>query len=182
MSIVPRSRPQATRAEVLAFVTDGKPLPPFPFLVGRRGYYRDTMGAKGVNDIGIYDDAMFIVLEDSVATFNANCDPARHHIGMANLKVGRWKYRIGIHNLSKARDRQYHALVQADRVTVVRDGQGDDTGFFGINIHRGGNEGTSSLGCQTIPPAQWDQFLESVRVALARYGRTDIVYILTAAP
>lgn len=187
MSIVPKSRPEATRTEVIAFIQDGKPLPDFPIVVGRRGYYADSMGQPGVNDINIYDDAMWIVESDRIHAFNANCDPGRHAPRMANLKPGRWLYRIGIHGLSRPRDEQYLACVQAGPVTVKRDGAGDDTGLFGINIHCGGNGVTSSLGCQTIPPAQWGDrhvwkkgdFMRVLQDALERVGRTTFMYILT---
>jgi hypothetical protein len=96
-----------------------------------------------------------------MVAFNANCDPSRTERGIARLCVGRWKYRPGIHNLSKdpKEHPHYEALVQAGHVTVDRGAGNLDTGFFGINIHCGGNTTTSSLGCQTIPPAQWgDKF------------------------
>lgn len=189
MNIVPNAVPQAPRDDVLSFITDGQPLPPFPFLVGRRGYYADSMGKPGVNDVNLYDDAFFLFEEDRMCSFNGNCDPGKHVPGMANLKPGRWRYRVGIHNLSKdaSEHPHYMALVQAAPVTVTRDGGGDDTGFFGINIHCGGNTVTSSAGCQTIPPSQWGDkfthkpgdFMYVVEKALARYGRSDLAYILT---
>lgn len=156
-----------------------------PALLGRRGYYRDTMGAPGVNDFGIYDDAIMLVSPTAYVTFNANCDPSRHHPGVAVLKAGVWRYRVGIHGLSRPRARQYQALVQAAPVTVVRDPDAghherwEDTGEFGINIHRGGVTTTSSEGCQTIPPMQYDAFLELVKLELRRFRATEIPYALT---
>lgn len=182
MSIVPRSRPQTSRDAVLSFIDDGLPLPPYPFLVGRRGFYGDSMGKPGANDLNIYDDALFLLDRDRMWVWNANCDPGKHRPGMANLKPGRWLYRPGIHNISKdpALHPHYEALVQAGKVTVHRDEQGDDTGFFGINIHRGGEHVTSSEGCQTIPPAQWPEVMPAVHRALEREGRTDLTYVLTS--
>lgn len=180
---------------VLSYVGSDAPAPEFPFLVGRRGYYGDSMGRPGVNDIGIYDDAIWLVERTRLTAFNANCDPGRRRLGMANLKVGRWKYRPGIHNLSKdpVTHPRYEALVQAAHVTVIRDGQGEFSGFFGINIHCGGENTTSSLGCQTIPPSQWGDkharregdFMREVHRALADEGRDHpgkdtITYVLTS--
>lgn len=114
-------------------------------LLGVRGYYQDTMGAVGKNDRGIYDDAIFLVTPTGYAAFNANTDPSVTRTGVAVLKPGLWLYKIGIHGLNKPKPKRYKALVQAAPVTVTRDGQGDDTGWFGINIHRGSETTTSSL-------------------------------------
>ena len=80
------------------------------------------------------------------------------HPGIAVLKPGLYRYQPGIYGLSHpVGPRRYPAFVQAGDVTVHRDGGGDDTDFFGINIHHGSDTGTGSLGCQTTPPAQWDR-------------------------
>ena len=99
-------------------------------IVGVRGYFLDSMGKKGQNDRGIYDDAIAIVSPRGIITFNANTDPARFKKGIANLNKGTWLYKVGIHGLSKPKALQYTALVQADKVTVHRDEEGNDTGFL----------------------------------------------------
>lgn len=182
--IIPAHRPDTTRDAVLAFVTDGQPLPAFPFLVGRRGY-------AGTNAIGVYDDAIWLVEEDRIRSWNANCDPDTETPGMANLKCGRWLFEFGIHNISKPSPPhvRYPCLIQAANVTVERADRGDDTGMFGIHIHHGGENTTTSAGCQTIPPEQFsaasdptpDHFMIAVHDAFTRYGVTRITYILTAA-
>lgn len=189
--LVPAARPQVSRAGVLGYVGDD--LPPFPFLVGRRGYFGDTMGAVGQNDVGLYDDAIWLVERDDMTAYNANCDPSRTERGIARLCVGRWMYRIGIHNISKdpKTHPHYEALVQADHVDVDRGAGLIDTGFFGINIHCGGENTTSSAGCQTIPPEQWGDkqrpilpsFMGHVRRALAAEGKpwtAPLTYVLTS--
>jgi lysozyme len=142
-------------------------------LLGIRGYYMDSMGERGKNDRGIYDDAIvaaFVRLGkvEKIWAFNANTDPSIHRKAIAVLRPGSWRYQIGIHGLAKPKSQQYRALVQAGAVTVDRDGIGADTGWFGINIHRGGETTTSSLGCQTIHPAQWDEFM---RIVEAKRGK-----------
>jgi hypothetical protein len=155
-------------------------------ILGRRGYYRDSMGAPGRNDRNLYDDAIAVYFPaegeraEVYQTFNANTDPSREAPGIAVLKPGVWRYQLGIHNLSKPPAERYPALVQADEVTVGRDDRGEDTGWFGINIHRGGYTTTSSLGCQTIWPGQWSAFFKLVRVEMHARALATIPYVLSA--
>lgn len=141
------------------------------FLCGVRGYNLDE-GTPQKNDRGIYDDAIFVCGPDLYIGFNANCDPSFGRKGMATLKCGTWKYKIGKH-------KGYKALVQADVVTVTRDDQDDETGWFGINIHKGGYKTTGSLGCQTIHPKHWDSFISVVSSRIIKHGQKHILYFLT---
>lgn len=176
--IVPLSRPELSHDLALTLLKDAGITEPVAVL-GRRGYYRDTMGEAGKNDRGIYDDAIAIITPSAFATFNANCDPSAFRAGIASLKAGVWRYKLGIHGLSKPKDRQYLACVQAAPVTVKRDQTGEETGYFGINIHRGGYNTTSSLGCQTIYPAQWEAYIALLKNEVARYGVKTFPYALT---
>ena len=129
-------------------------------LIGVRGFY-------GKNKRGIYDDALFWVNQKTgfIASYNANTDPSYVRKGsgygklkgMAKLKAGIWKYKIGPHN-------GYPAFRQFADVIVIRDGAKGDyehKGMHAINIHRGSTNGTSSLGCQTLPISQWVDFKET---------------------
>jgi lysozyme len=160
-------KPQATRDKIEKILKSKKvDLNKTPVvLVGIRGYYLDSMGVKGKNDRGVYDDAFFWITKNSFVAFNGNTDPSRFKKGrgkgkgkgMASLKTGVWSYKTGMHNGSVV----HPAFRQAADVVVIRDGiDGDyeDEGQFGINIHMGGKNGTSSLGCQTVPRNQWDSF------------------------
>lgn len=166
---VPATRPRLSRSELHAAIARfgiDRSVHPL-IIVGVRGYYRDTQGAPGRNDRGLYDDAIFIDAPEATVAFNANTDPSRERKGsgtgagkgMASLNPGYWPvYRFDLHK------GQYLALCQrAGPVTVTRDGNPPypETGSFGINIHRGGNTTTSSEGCQTIPPAQWPSFIQT---------------------
>lgn len=131
----------------------------------------------GANKIGIYDDAMFLYSPTILLGVNANVDPSRQRKHMATLKYGKWPYKPGIHGLSKPKAKQYMALVQAGKVTVSRYQEKDDTGYFGINIHRGAPNSTSSLGCQTIYPEEWQQFIDSVYAEMKRYNQKTIEYV-----
>ena len=177
MTIVPASRPKQDRAESLRLleahgVTDGLAL------LGVRGYYLRTMGAPDRNDRDLYDDAIALVTPSAHVTFNANVDPSPIRRGVASLAPGSYLYRLGIHGLNRPANRRYEALVQAAPVTVQRDGGRRESGWFGINIHRGGSNTTSSLGCQTIHPTQWSAFIALVKQEVRREGRRRIPYVL----
>lgn len=192
MTMLPAGRPRMSQAELTALLekngirlTDQDQV----VVVGVRGYYRDTMGAAGRNDRGIYDDAIFLVSPSIFAAFNANTDPSRVRIGsgtgagkgMASLNPGHYRvHRLDLHS------GKYMALCQrAGPVTVTRDGLNPyaDTGLFGINIHKGGFNTTSSEGCQTIHPNQWDAFIaaavdQAKRVNPRNHRAVTFTYVL----
>jgi len=180
--MIPKNRPQQKRQDTerqlkSAGVTD------VVCLVGIRGYYRDSMGAKGKNDRGIYDDAIILVSPNVHAAFNANVDPGAYGInpkvrkGYASLKPGVYRYRVGKHGIN--RGNPYTALVQAGPVTVTRDCGLEETGWFGINIHRGSRNSTSSEGCQTLPEPCWTGFINLVQAELKRNNAKTLSYVLT---
>lgn len=184
MSLIPSSRPKLSKAEVeLILKKKGVDRKKYPVCVlAVRGYYLNSMGKAGVNDRGIYDDAAFVDSPTLFSSVNWNTDPTSYRKGkgtgsskgMASLKEGVWEYKIGKH---KGRG---PAGNQAEAVTVIRDGlEGDypNTGWFGINLHWGGR-GTSSLGCQTAPPNQWDSFINPLVSELKRYAQKTFKYVL----
>jgi lysozyme len=177
--MIPKSKP-AQDAKVTERIIRAVGVKDAVAMLGVRGYYRDSMGKVGVNDRGIYDDAIFLLSPNGHFAFNANTDPSVARDGIATLNTGIWRYKLGIHGLSKPKHLQYRALVQAAPVTVSRDNRPSQTGWFGINIHRGSNNSTSSLGCQTIPPAQWTAFIALVEQEMKRAGQREISYFLTS--
>ena len=177
-AVRPSARPRISREKIQLILAQHR-VGAAVALVGIRGYYRDTMGKPGTNDRGIYDDTICLISKDAFVAFNANVDPSVHRRAIAVLQPGVWTYKLGIHGLSKPKEQRYRALVQAAEVTVHRDGGKADTGFFGINIHRGGRTTTSSLGCQTIPPDQWPAFIALIESELKRAGQTTMPYVLT---
>lgn len=147
------------------------------WILGCRGYYLDSMGRPGENDLGIYDDAIFVGGPTGFRSFNANTDPLRSGWNasagkpMAVLAPGTWLYQLGKHR------GKYTALVQA-RAVLVRRETYSETGWFGINIHRGSRGSVSSQGCQTIPPDQWDEFIGFVQEQMRVADRRTINYVL----
>ena len=61
---------------------------------------------------------------------------------------------------------------------MTRDGVVNPRPGVAINIHRGGRNGTSSEGCQTIPPSQWDAFYSSLSGEMKRHGVSTFPYLL----
>ena len=176
--MLPPSRPQQAKSKTQALLTKAR-VDDAVALVGIRGYYRDSMGEVGKNDRGIYDDAIFLVSPNAYATFNANTDPSIRRAGIAVLKPGVHRYRKGKHGLSKPGG-GYPALRPAnpaEELPVTRDGQGDSMGIA-INLHKGGYRTTSSEGCQTIYPSQWESFISLVYSEMDRAGQKTIPYLL----
>lgn len=192
--VVPPKRPEITREAALILAEPYRKEDDNVFILGRTGYYRDTMGEPGKNDINIYDDAICLVTPTRCVPYNANTDPSRIIKGVAKLMSGRWLYKIGKHGLQTSNP--YTALVQAAEVIVYRSemvdypkghhgdlgyhmGGGEFKGWFGINHHKGGHTTTSSLGCQTTHPSQWGDYIEKVKATMAFYSLDRIPYILT---
>lgn len=189
---VPNDKPRLAFSRLAELVSQlGFQYQQYPlFLVGIRGYYLD-MAADASNNRGIYDDALFVVSHNATASFNANTDPSvvrkktSARKGMARLKPGVYMaHKFDVH---RGRSSQYPAICQRlGAVTVIRDGNPDyeETGTgFGINIHKGGFNTTSSEGCQTIYPPQWDSFYAlakdmAVRAYGANWNKRVIPYIL----
>lgn len=125
-------------------------------------------------------------------TFPATTDPGLYYLGekmgseegTAILKEGQYRsaYEIGLHQ------GEYRALVQAKPVTVIRDADRDEeldagsgkeeTGHFGINIHRARPEGERSAkvanwsaGCQVVSaPHHFDYLIGLCEKAQPRFG------------
>lgn len=174
-------------------------------LLGVRGYFRNSLGRLGVNDFGVYDDALFVVINDLkrgelrvVGRFNANCDPSQtgYEPGTsqpyAQLMPGVWPLRPGRHHDDRGRMRE---LTASEAHDLEADPSGDyglghffsdtrahgyftvrrvkneeatklETGYFAINLHPGTPGSTSSWGCQTLPPDQYDEMRDAVYGAL----------------
>ena len=185
MSKVPNSVPQMSQADVRK-ILKAKGIDRTKSIVtvlAVRGYYLDSMGKKGVNDRGIYDDACFIDSPTLFVSVNWNTDPSSYRKGsgkasskgMASLKCGIWDYKIGPHKGKSP------ACRQAGNVTVIRDGKNgdyEDTGDFAINHHWGSSVGTSSAGCQTAPPKQWPSYINPLVAELKRYNQKTFKYVL----
>lgn len=144
-----------------------------PFICGIRGYYRDSKGVKGKNDLGIFDDAILFFDGVELHTFNGNTDPSKGGQKWAMLDAGVYEYYRGKHRM------QYDALrsfPEGIKMPCTRDGK---KGFAtGCNIHKGGNFDTGSQGCQTLPKSQWEEFIGLVYEVMQKNKMHTIKYYL----
>tara|TARA_R110002074_G_scaffold392909_1_gene578762 strand:+ start:389 stop:1006 length:618 start_codon:yes stop_codon:yes gene_type:complete len=137
-----------------------------------RGYYLDSMGAKGKNDRRIYDDAMFIVWPDGIARYQGNTDPNGYRKGSGKGgNKGMAMLAPGIHRFGTGKHKGRLAFRQCEPFTVIRDGDPpyEHVGMHAINLHSGGYNSTSSLGCQTLPAQTWGEFRPQLYKLLDRY-------------
>jgi hypothetical protein len=125
-------------------------------LLAIRGYYPE-MRVSGKNARKVYDDAIFVVSHNAYASFNANTDPTGEGWNTscekpyATLKPGVWRFVQGWHR--KGTPRGHKALRQPEDYpfTVIRDAARgrpsyEETGYFAINLHRGGRMEHLKLG------------------------------------
>lgn len=173
-----RKTPQQKESDLRAVVKANGVDMTKPCIVAVRGYYLNSMGKKGVNDRGIYDDAIFIITPFKIYRFQANTDPSRYRNGkgyssgkgMACLKEGIHIYGTGLHKGTKA-------FRQCEKFTVMRDskdGPYAHCGLHGINLHSGGIYSTSSLGCQTVPKDTWAKFRSTMYHVLKKHNASKI--------
>lgn len=166
------NRPHKSKEEIEALVKSaGFNIYELVYFVGIRGYYKDTMGKPGVNDINLYDDAMFLRTPNMFIPVNANTDPSKQYPGIATLIPGVHYYKIGDHHIGDPKKR-YPAFRPAspdESVPVTREGKQGVFKGIAINIHKGGINTTSSLGCQTIYPNEWLDFQERSYAELKQY-------------
>lgn len=171
------------------------------YVLGWRGYF-DQMGEPG-NGRRVYDDAAFAGDDDTFEVFNMNTDPngwRKGHgtgssMGMASLLEGVYDYRVGPHY--GASRTVNPACRQAGAVYVLRDADSsvpekdiillDGIRCYkarlesSINHHPAGNSTTSSLGCQTFPPEQWERYIGTVQKLLAKHKQPTFKYALIAS-
>lgn len=174
MSIVPSSRPQQTRDETIAILAQhGITDIDKTYLLGVRGYYKDSMGKKGQNDQAMYDDALFVISPDTFKSYNFNTDPQKAGLKKAKLDAGTYDFYKGLHK------KKYNALrpyPEGVSLPCTRDGVKSMCGA--TNIHKGGFNDTFSEGCQTIYPSQYDEAMKLIYTEMTKHDQKTIKYVL----
>jgi len=200
------TRPSLSREEVLALpgvaalVTNG------PTIIGIRGFFdQPNHNQRGVFDdaafiVGPADEEFRTfnwntdptitqkgkaVLQPGTYKYKKGIH-GMHHIDMKNAKdkaAYDWLLaHVGQDHPDPSYRLTYWAYRQAGPVTILRDGEtvahadGWPTAPAYIDLHRGGL-GTSSDGCQTNPPAQWEE-CRSYGYGLMDKYLSDIYYKL----
>lgn len=177
--MTPLTTPKLALADVDKIIRKHKITAPV-VLVGIRGYYKDTMGKPGQNDRGLYDDALFIVSPTHFSSWNGNTDPSVYRPGIASLVAGVHMYRKGNHGISRPGGGYpaFRPATPGEQLPVTRDGVLNPRPGVAINIHRGGKNTTSSEGCQTLPPQQWDAFYAALSGEMKRHSVKTFPYVL----
>ena len=170
-----------------------------------RGYYLNTMGKPGQNDVGQFDDAWFLVGPDGLfMAVQANCDPSKvgwnAAIGkpFAMLCPGTWQFIRGPHKgktpaLRQATDDEadFYGIPNNGHFKVWRAKSMDEVlkgkakveeGYYAINVHSGNQTTTSSWGCQTAPADRYPKFMNAVWSASKKARQDVIPYKLIDGP
>lgn len=146
------SRPQIKDAETdklaARFFTSEIPK---VLVIGIRGYFRDSVGKAGQNDLGVWDDAVLVYENGTLRkTFNGNTDPSKVNADLAMLDTGIYQFYKGIH---RSRISAFRAYPEGVRLKCKRQnskGVWYESWCSAINFHDGGLNDTWSAGCQTV--------------------------------
>lgn len=142
-------------------------------LLAIRGYYLNSMGARGRNDRRVYDDAICILTESEIFRYQANVDPSVNRYRVATLVPG-------VYDVVKHRHKGRYASFQIVEDVVRRDGISElDRGRHGINIHYD-SEGlpTGSLGCLTLRKSQYWAFQKRLYALMDKHAKPSIKLLL----
>lgn len=178
------------------------------YKIGMRPFELNVIGIRSNTSVpNVFNDSLNVLFTDNtgrLASFSwrATTDPGTYWLkspmnpqGTAILKPGQY---VGSHGLGMHRGK-YLALVQIRPVTVIRDFNRDgntdyssgreETGLFGINIHRAMAEGTTktidkySAGCQVFANANdFSVFLQLAERHKALYGNSFTYTLLSGLP
>lgn len=153
---------------------------------------RNTSPAVYKKVTNVFDDCLTISFKDEKGTWQfycwlATCDPGKKGVQQYHNKKGVARLVPGQYRTTWAVDKhqgKYDALCQRlNEVTVWRDGNRDlvfdeavkDTGMFGINIHKAGQDSTWvenwSEGCQVFKRVKdFDVFMSICKKAAKIHG------------
>jgi peptidoglycan hydrolase-like protein with peptidoglycan-binding domain len=176
----------------------GKFNPNGPNIVGVRAPTNTNVNGGG----GRYDDAFAVVWQDKngqphVKEFRGNTEPSAHYRGrMGNdvngdgrldqgrLRTGHYMYSMSSYHGAPALRMRGDATVDRDvnqDGNFGNDGGASSGGGASMLFHRGGSNTTGSAGCQTLPPAQFDAFMATLRESGLGRSTSNVGYTLVDA-
>jgi hypothetical protein len=189
--------PEVVPREVKAVIETMDRLGYTVFRSAKKNYDLNLVGLRSENSTpNAFDDEMMVFWKWenrwTLKRYKITTDPGLTYLtdpenknGTAILKEGQYR---GSHKLGKHKGK-YEALVQAKPLTVIRDFNRDktldfasgkeQTGTFGINIHRATASGESmfvnkwSAGCQVFArSAEYNDFIRICKLAIAEWGNS----------
>ncbi|HEY5746646.1 MAG TPA: hypothetical protein VIU12_11255 [Chryseolinea sp.] len=187
--------PEIVPAEVKAVIEAMDRLGHLVFRSSEKNYNLNLVGLRSDNATpNAFDDQFWVFWKWenrwTLKKYKITTDPGLSYLtqpenkfGTAILKEGQYKHS---HRLGKHKGK-YEALVQANPVTVIRDFNRDkrldfasgkeQTGIFGINIHRSTPNGESifvnkwSAGCQVFARSEeYNDFIKLCKLAIGEWG------------
>ncbi len=186
-----------------AWLADGNSGPlPKVYNLAVRGYRFKTMGNPERNDVGIFDDAFFLVTPDGFYPENANTDPSRlgwnpgvgKPYGM--LQPGVWWFYPGAHKGVSPAFRQADDAAVAKMLGIPHEGKFKVMRMWGhsdprnkiewghqqVDIHPAGMSTTSSWLCLTLPQDRATNWLKLATYSLKENGQRLLPVILIDGP
>jgi len=197
------SRERAIEIATAAWRAGGNTAPlPAVCVLAVRGYWEKSMGNPSRNDVGIFDDAFFLITPDGFYPERANTDPSKvgWNPGVGKpffmLDPGVWYFYPGPHKGVTPAFRQADDAAVAKRLGIGNEGKFTgvrmwgwedsrnykETGHQQVNIHPGGQENTSSWACQTLPAGRAKAWLQRGWDELKKHKMKTLPYILVKGP
>lgn len=168
------TKPRLSKSDALQFI--GPIAAREVVAIGIRGYYYKD---SSQNQRGTYDDAICIVGPEHFSAYNANVDPSVFRPGIATLKPGVYPFKPGKRLTGRSKGSPvFRPATKNEELPVYRDGESNPSPGLAILFHPGGYNTTSSLGCQTLYPDQWDAFYATMMDQLKRAGQKTFNYHL----
>lgn len=189
--------PETIDPEVRSVIMTMQALGLVVFKDDRKNYNLNIVGLRSdTTEANRFDDEMHVFWRFNnkweLRKYKITTDPGLSWLhspmndrGTAILKEGQYR---NSHRLGKHKGK-YDALVQKEPVTVIRDFNRDmkldytsgreQTGIFGINIHKASQYGESllvnkwSAGCQVFArPNEYSEFIRLCRLSISEWGNS----------
>lgn len=175
---------------------------PKVWILGIRGYRKESMGDPTRNDVGIFDDALCLISPGVWWPENANTDPSKigWNPGVGKpyglLDPGVWWFYPGPHRGKIPAFRQADDAAVARMFGIPHEGKfrvrrmwgwNDPRNYYEwghqqVNIHPATISSTSSWLCQTLPYDRARPWLQAGWDELKKHGQKTIPLVLIEGP